>query len=145
MHPLLAKTRFDADLAGVTEELCQMRGWTVFAREYPIFDVGFRSAGGVSLRIRMECENWSEQPPAIALQNWEGGHLASAPASSTGIFNGSAHRYTGRPFVCMKGSREYHNHESHVSDPWSALSERADYRLGEIATQIWNGWRKANP
>jgi hypothetical protein len=144
MHPLLAKARFDADLAGVTEELCEMRGWTVFEREYPIFDVGFRLPGGATLRIRMECEGWNEQAPAIVLQDWEGCHLTSVPATSKNIFNPSAHRHTGRPFVCMRGAREYHTHENHLNDPWSALSGSADYRLGEIATQIWNGWRKAN-
>jgi hypothetical protein len=144
MHPLMAKARFDTDLAGVTGELCEMRRWTVFEREYPIFDLGFYSAAGAKLRIRMECENWNEQPPAVVLQDWVGVHLRTAPASSTNIFNAGPHRNTGRPFVCMRGTREYHTHESHISDPWDSLSGLADYRLGEIATQIWNAWRKVN-
>lgn len=145
MHPSLAKAKFERDLAGITAELCEARSWTVFEREYPIFDVGFRASNGASLRIRMECEMWNEQPPAVLLQDWEGKNLAIGIASSTNIFNASLHRNTGRPFVCMRGSREYHTHESHLNDPWEALKGSADYRLGEIATQIWNGWRKANP
>lgn len=145
MHPMLAKAKFDKDLAGVAEELCEMRAWTVFKCEYPFFDVGFRSPQGASLRIRMECENWNEDPPAVELLNWGGEYLTQMPPSSTGIFHAGPHKNTGRSFVCMKGTREYHTHDSHLLDHWHTVMSSADYRLGEIATQIWNAWRKANP
>lgn len=145
MHPSLSKVRFDQDLIGITSELCELRGWIVFERDYPVFDVGFLSPNGASLRIRLECETWDELPPSVTLLDLKGQQLVTPPASSSNIFNASAHRITGRPFVCMRGVREYHTHESHVNDPWQPLKGSADYRLSEIATQIWNGWRKVNP
>lgn len=145
MHPDLAKIRFTQDLAGVDAELCSMRGWTVFEKAYPVFDVGFTSPQGKQLRLRMICDNWNEVPPGVELQAWNGTPLTQVPPSSTNIFNGSRHRVTGSPFICMRGTREYHTHESHLKDPWEPLRPLAEYRQGEIVTQIWNGWMKANP
>lgn len=145
MHPSLAQARFEEDLVGLTDELCQIREWTVFSKEYPILDVGFSSPLGKRLRLRMRCDGWNDQPPAIEVLAWDGTHLAAMPQSSTSIFNGSNHRYTGRPFICMRGTREYHTHESHVNDFWEPLKERPEFRLGEIVAQIWSAWRKANP
>lgn len=145
MHPSLVQARFEEDLCGLTDELCQVRGWTVFSKEYPVLDVGFQSPQGRQLRLRLQCEDWNEQPPAIELLAWNGTYLDVIPTSSTNIFNGTNHRYTGRPFICMRGSREYHTHESHISDSWEQLKERPEFRLGEIVAQIWSAWIKANP
>ena len=145
MHPLLAKTRFRDDLLGVDAELCELRGWSVHQMDYPTFEVAFHAPGGSRLRLRLDCGEWNEQPPAVLLLDSDGRPLTVVPSSSTGIFNGSAHPTTGRPFVCMRGVREYHTHPSHLNDSWDSLRGTADYRLGEIVTQIWNGWRKTNP
>lgn len=145
MHPDLAKVRFAQDLAGVGEDLCTMRSWTVFEKVYPVFDVGFTSPQGNQLRLRLNCDNWNEVPPAVELQAWDGIPLTKVPPSSTNIFNESSHPITGKPFICMRGTREYHTHESHLNDLWDSLRSLAEYRLGEIVTQIWNGWIKANP
>lgn len=112
---------------------------------YPTFDIGFRSPGGALLRLQLECEDWNERPPSILLLDFQGRPLQAVPSSSTNIFNGSLHPTTGRPFVCMRGVREYHTHSSHLNDPWEPLRAQAGYRLAEIVTQIWNAWTKVNP
>ena len=145
MHPDLAKLRFAHDLRGVDEELCALRGWTVFEKAFPVFDVGFTSPQRKQLRLRLNCDNWNEVAPAVELQDWNGTPLTKVPPSSTNIFNESSHRYTGKPFICMRGTHEYHTHESHTNDPWEPLRPQAEFRLGEIVTQIWNAWIKANP
>jgi hypothetical protein len=145
MHPQLCKARFDEDLAALDEELCAFRRWTVFEKSYPLLDVGFTSAQGKQLRLRANCEAWNEQPPSIELLDWEGRALTAVPASTTNIFNGTAHPSTGKFFICMRGVREYHTHFSHTNDPWAPLSTQAEYRLGEIITQLWRGWKGANP
>jgi len=145
VHPKLCQARFEEDLAGLNQELCDMRGWTVFQNEYPILDIGFTSPQGRRLRLHAKCEGWNEQPASFTLQDWDGTVLTAVPPSSTNIFNPSMHRLTGLPFICMAGTREYHTHESHVNEKWELIRAKAEYRLGEVVTQIWNGWRKANP
>lgn len=144
MHPALSEARFNNDIAGVTDELCEQRAWKLFERHYPILDVGFSSPGGVRLRVRFVCDNWNEQPPSAVLHEWDGSLLVTMPPSSTGIFNASAHPVTGRPFICMRGLREWHTHSSHVHDLWEPLRSQAEYRLGAIVHQVWSAWIKSN-
>jgi hypothetical protein len=143
MHPQLSEARFENDLAGVTQELCELRSWTIFEKKSPVFDVGFASPAGSRLRLRLTADSWNDLPPKIALLNWDGSPMSNKPGSN--IFHPGPHRDTGQAFICMRGSREYHTHESHVSDHWEPLRNLAEFRLGEIVTQIWNGWRKVTP
>lgn len=145
MHPALAKAKFEAALASITEELLQLRNWTIFSKEWPLFDVGFTSPKGCQLRIALTCNDWDELPPSIALLTWTGEPLKTVPRSTTNIFHQGPHPDTGKPFVCMAGVREYHTHPSHRSDFWSGRRGDAGYSLGEIVTQIWNAWRGSNP
>lgn len=145
MHPQLCKTRFNNHLAGLDDELCAARRWTVFVKEYPLLDIGFTSLQGRRLRLRAQCDDWNEQPPSIELLDWDGRVLTTLPPSTTSIFNNGAHPVTGKKFICMRGIREYHTHSSHTGDPWSAIKDMPEYRLGEIITQVWHGWKGANP
>lgn len=144
MHPSLSKARFEKELSHVTCELTDERSWTIFEREYPILDVGFESPKGNKIRIRFDCVNWNELPPSVTLHAWDGSFLTTVPPSSTGIFNGSAHPQTGHPFICMRGIREWHTHPSHNADRWEPFRSQAEYRLGEIVTQVWSAWVRAN-
>lgn len=147
MHPRLAIARFERALAGITAELCTERGWTIHSRSYPVLDVGFTSLGGGSLRLRLQCDRWNALPPSVALLTSDGQPFPAGRtiASSTGIFHVGPHPNTRAPFVCMRGTREYHTHDSHLTDAWEALRDSPDFSLGEIVTQIWRGWLKANP
>jgi hypothetical protein len=42
----------------------------------------------------------------------------------------------------MRGSREYHTHESHISDIWDNYRGMPEFSLGGIITQLWNAWLK---
>lgn len=145
MHPGLAQGRFERDLAGLSEELLKDRGWTIFTKACPLLDIGFTSPSGRQLRLQFHCDNFSQDPPSVTLHTWDGGELTQMPPSSTNIFHPGRHPVTGKFFVCMKGTREYHTHPNHLTDSWASMRALAAYRLGEIVTQIWNGWIKSNP
>lgn len=144
MHPELAQACFEADVAKLPAELAEMRGWQLLERSYPILDLAFTAPQGSYLRLRMNCENWNARPPSIALLDKSGQYITSAIASSTNIFNNSAHPSTGKPFVCMPGVFEYHTHSSHLNDHWEPRRNLPGFTLFEIVTQIWNGWSKVN-
>lgn len=144
MHKAASKALFDKQ-AGFSPALLVERQWEVLSRDFPLLDVVFTGAGRVPLRVQFNCPDWNELPPAIGLLDCNGSYLASIPRDPTGVFNPSAHPITGRPFICMRGSLEYHTHPSHVNDRWEPLRSKSAYDLGGIFTQVWRAWKKASP
>jgi len=145
MNKEASRALFEEQTRHLEGELLAIRNWTCFSREYPTLDVGFAGPGRQPLRVRMQCDDWNELPPAIDLLSIAGEQLKSLPSGPTGIFHQGPHNMTGRPFVCMAGTREYHTHSSHTSDLWENYKARSGYDLGGILTQIWAGWLKSTP
>lgn len=121
------------------------RGWTIHAASYPVLEIGFASLERKPLRIRVRCDGWNGEPPAIEWLDEVGSPLASIPQGPGGQLNNGPHPVTGRPFVCMAGVREYHAHPSHISDSWDSYRSRAGYDLGGVITQVWRAWQQARP
>lgn len=142
MHPAAAKVLFDEDVAHLNQNLAARRGWILHSIEFPTIDCTFAAEGRTPLRVRFQCDNWNDSPPSISLHAADGAPLAALPNNPTGVFNGSAHPTANRPFICMRGSREYHTHPSHVGESWEPLRGQESFRLGGILTQIWNAWSK---
>jgi Predicted metal binding domain len=147
MNEAASKELFDQDVGKITDKLLATRGWKLYSREFPVLDVGFQLAGRTEMRVRLVAQNWNDSPPFVELLDSEGRYLAPAniPRGPTSVFNQNIHPATGRPFVCMAGSREYHTYANHVSDSWDNYKRRDSYTLGGIVTQLWNAWLKATP
>lgn len=143
MNETLSRAIFDAQVGGLTERLLELRGWTLFAREYPVLDVGFEAEGRTPLRVRFDCTGWNEKPAAIKLLTFEGRALTYVPFDTTGVINPGPHPISGRPFVCLPGSREYHAHIHHITDRWENYRDKDDFTLGGILTKIWRTWGKS--
>jgi hypothetical protein len=144
MNEALSRALFDKDAGSLSERLLTSRNWNLYNREFPVLDVGLRSAARQEFRVRLVARNWNEEPPSAELLNQSGEFLLQVPQRPGGIFNNSAHPATGRPFVCMAGVREYHIHPSHVNDNWENYKNKSGYNLGGILTQLWNAWLKCN-
>lgn len=142
MHPLAAKTLFDIEVATLSTELAKRRGWIFHEIEFPTIDCSFTGSDRTPLRLRLRCDDWNDLPPAISLHSVDGTLLTMLLPNSNGVFNQGPHPMTGRPFICMRGAREYHTHPSHVGDPWETLKSKSSYSLGGILTQLWNAWLK---
>lgn len=142
MHPIAAKALFDTEVATLSTELAKRRGWIFHAIEFPMIDCSFAGSDRTSLRLRLQCDEWNDLPPAISLHASDGTFLTTLLPNPTGVFNQGPHPVTGRPFICMRGAREYHTHPSHVGDPWETLKSKSSYSLGGILTQLWNAWQK---
>ena len=142
MHPAAAKALFDADVATLTPALGKRRGWTFHSLVFPLVDCSYTAPDRTPLRVRLTCGDWNELPPQISLHNADGTLLTTPLTNPTGVFNGSLHPVANRQFICMRGSREYHMHPSHVGDPWESLRGHSSYTIGGILTQIWHAWLK---
>ena len=141
MHDLASRALFEEEVQKLRPELLEARGWTLFAKEYPILDIGFSARDGAKIRLRLFCQEWNDRPPSVDLLDWSGQRLPAIQRDPAGVFNNSAHPQTGRPFICMKGVREYHTHPSHTGDAWEAIKGSDNFTLGGILTQLWHVWR----
>lgn len=136
----LAETRFCEN-----EKLLASRRWVVVVRTYPVVEVQFSADGRSTVRARAVCDDWDDVPPSVDLLDAEGTPLAKFPQGiGHSVFNNSAHPRTGRPFLCVPGIREYHEHGSHLSDKWDNYkNKKSDYDLGGILTRVWDAWMRS--
>ncbi len=142
MHPTAAKALFDEEMVTFTPHLARRRQWVFHALDFPVIDCLFEAAGRTTLRVKMTCDDWNDLPPAISLHAADGSLLTAPMSNPSNVFHPGPHPTTQKLFICMRGSREYHTHPSHLGDPWDALKGRSSYTLGGILTQIWNAWQK---
>jgi hypothetical protein len=147
VHELASRTLFEQERRGFTAEVAAARGWEFLKVEYPIIDVLFSAPGRTPLRLRMVCDDWNEKPPSFELLAADGTpHASPWPpgGNPTSVFHPGQHEKTGRPFICMRGSREYHVHSSHTNDLWDSHRTSQDNTLGGLLHQVWMAWTKGS-
>jgi hypothetical protein len=144
MHPAAAKAIFDDQISTLSPALAARRRWTFHSLEHPVIDCSFAMDARTSLRLRLMCDDWNDKPPSVTLHALDGSMLSTPPVNPTGVFHPQPHPSTGRLFICMRGTREYHTHPSHVGDPWEAVKDSSSYTLGGILTQVWSAWQKGS-
>lgn len=141
MHLAASKNLFEQDTARLTQRFVDAREWTVHTIDYPIIDCSFSASSRTTMRLRLSCDNWNDDPPSIEILAADGSPLAVPPADPNSVFNRGPHPATGRPFICMRGSREYHTHPSHRNDYWDRLkSDSVRYSLVAILDRLWDAW-----
>jgi hypothetical protein len=141
VNEVVSKTLFDREVANL-QRLAALRDWTIHRAEFPIIDVGFADESRLPLRIRMVAAAWNDLPPSVELLAPDGAFLPCGTSKLLpgGVLNPGPHRFTGRPFVCMVGTKEYHTHENHVGDSWDNYRRRDGMSLLYILSQIWEAW-----
>lgn len=142
MHPAASKAKFDAEVALLTPDYLRVKRWTLWSTAYPVLDLTIEAKR--PLRLSIDCDNWNEVPPSVALLSSGGAFLTGVEVQplSGSIFNHSAHEQTGRPFVCMRGVREYHAHSSHRHEVWDTYRSEDGNNILGIITQITRALRK---
>ena len=128
-HEAIAKPGFEQDLAALSDSVAERLNVVVHSKDWPILDVTIQHTR--PLRLRFTCDNWNDLPPSIALLNSDGAPF-SGPLPG-GIFHG------GR-FICMRGSREYHNHPNHRNDNWENYRDQDGMNIFGIFMQIRSEW-----
>lgn len=140
MLEVLSRAAFERDVGRLDSRLASRLGWTVVQRDFPILDVVIHHRSR-PLRLRLDCAGWDDMPPSIELLAEDGSHLATVPPGIP-VFNPGGHPATGRPFVCMRGSREFHTHPSHLSESWDNYRGQPGNDLLGLVEQLGRAWKR---
>jgi len=139
-HEAIARPLFEADVAALTDPAAERLQLVVHTKQWPVLDVTV--AHSKPLRLRFTCDSWNTLAPSIQLQAIDGTPLRALPPGMSGIFNPGPHPTTGLPFVCMRGSREYHNHPGHQNDRWDQYRNVDGMNIVGILMQLKDEWQK---
>ena len=139
MHEALARANFERDAAALTDQTAALQRLVVHQRAFPFVDVTIIHSKGI--RVCLKADDWDDLPPSIAILNPDGSPWTTALPG--GVFNGGPHSLSGRPFICMRGSREYHTHSGHVNDVWQNYRGQDGMGLIGILMQLSSVWRQA--
>lgn len=139
MHEVLAKGIFDRDLAALTPQYAERLQWTVNCQAFPILDI--TAAHTVPIRLRFTCDNWNELPPSIEILNPDGTPWVQQVSMGSSVFHQSNHPTTGLRFICMRGSREFHTHTSHLNESWENYRDLEGMNLLGLMQQLVKHWR----
>ncbi len=139
----LSRAAFDRDVGQIDPRAVKLYDWEIVEARFPIFDVVFRHKSAAALRLRLTCKDWDELPPSIEIMAASGKHLLRPPLHVGNVFHPGPHPNTDRPFVCMRGAREYHTHPSHTADLWDNYRGQSGLDLGGIVQQLWRAWKRA--
>lgn len=143
MNEAISQAKFNRDSV-FNEQVLTHRKWVLNACAYPNIDCTFHDAERAPLRLHLHCNNWDAEPPSIDLLDEGGTFLQNIPPWG-GIFHAGPHPITGRPFICMRGTLEYHTHPSHLTDHWDNYRGKSGNDLAGLLSQIWSAWRKVRP
>jgi hypothetical protein len=122
----------------LTPVFLRNRGWVVNEASFPVLDVTISSSR--PLRMKLDCQDWDEQPPAAFLLEESGQPLASQVPG--GIFHAGPHPNRPGPFICMRGYREYHTHSNHLTDVWSTYRGQDGNNIVGLLDQVSRAWRR---
>jgi len=95
--------------------------------------------------VRVSLEDFDQRAPSVSFRDpwtWEFLSADRVPLGQTLDENGrnqlvvlNEHPQTRRPFLCIRGTREYHEHPQHTGDEWALY--RGDVGLFSVLATVW--------
>ena len=154
VDPEVTRRKFEGELERwrEQEEVYRRRGWLMLAEGDLTVDIGFLGrlpVGGqpipaLSACVRIDFTNFDLWPPSVEFIDPFTGEYAPPPVQALiGTDEGPrdlvvhSHPETGRPFFCVRGIREYHEHPQHSGDSWLLYRQSGEGSLATICDRIW--------
>jgi hypothetical protein len=157
MHPALTTAILEEDLAEFAENnvLLHERGILILKAAIPELRVAIRHAGAGMLHVfQFLFEGWNEYPPRFSVLDPATGEALPGtrwPSNGSGQSYWHHDGWTApsglvlpKPFLCMRGIREYHEHKSHVTDLWSSYRDQPEFSLANIVLKVANLFQESH-
>lgn len=154
MHPEASRELFDTAVGQLRDNhvLLRERSWLILDATFPTLRIAAFHPQRKVLRVfEFNADDWNDTPLALRLVDGETGEPLpgnlwprdgshwhpSGWTSAAGIA-------TPQPFMCMKGIREYHTHQSHIGDAWDNYKQLDDFTLGNVISQVMDVFEKSD-
>lgn len=154
VDPEVTRLKFarELDLWKENVEAYRRRGWILLGDDDLTVDIGFLGRlplGGPPLPamtacVRVDFTNYDLWPPSVEFINPFTGEYAPPPVqalvdSDLGPQDIVVHNdpETNRPFFCVPGIRQYHDHPQHSGDAWLLHRDTHQGSLATICDRIW--------
>ncbi|MEJ7567730.1 MAG: putative metal-binding protein [Gaiellaceae bacterium] len=133
-------------------ETYRRRGWILLGRDDLAVDVGFlgrlplgaRPVPAMTACVRIDFTNYDLWPPSVEFIDPFTGEYVPPPVqalvdSDEGPRDLVVHSHpdTNRPFFCVPGIRQYHDHPQHSGDSWLLHRDTREGSLATICDRIW--------
>jgi hypothetical protein len=154
VDPDVTREKFDRELElwSENQEAYRRRGWIMLGRSDLTVDIGFlgklpigiQVVPSMSACIRVEFCNYDVWAPSVEFIDPVTGEYAtpivqalvdSAEGPRDILVN--SHPTTNRPFLCVPGVRQYHDHPQHSGDSWLLHRKSGAGSLATICDRVW--------
>lgn len=154
VDPEVTRLKFERELElwRENEDTYRRRGWILLAENELSVEVGFLgrlSIGGgpipaMTACVRIDFANFDLEPPSVEFIDPFTGDYTSPPVQALVDTDEGprdlvvhSHPDTNRPFFCVPGIRQYHDHPQHSGDSWLLHRETHEGSLATICDRIW--------
>jgi hypothetical protein len=154
VDPEVTRRKFERELElwRGQEATYRRRGWIMLGQGDRTVDVGFLGrlpVGGqpipaMSACVRIDFTNFDVWPPSVEFIDPFTGDYAPPPVQALIETDEGprdlvvhSHPDTGRPFFCVPGIRQYHEHPQHSGDSWLLHRQSGEGNLATICDRIW--------
>jgi Predicted metal binding domain len=154
VDPEVTRLKFERELERwrENEEAYRRRGWQLLGQEDVHVDIGFlgrlplvqQMVIVMTACVRVDFTNYDLWPPSVEFIDPYTGEHANPPVqalvdSEEGARDLVVQGYpeTKRPFFCVAGIREYHEHPQHSGDSWLLHRHTGEGSLATICDRIW--------
>lgn len=152
------KLQRELELWGENQETYRRRGWLLLGRRELDVDIGFlgrlpigaQAVPAMTACVRVDFTNYDLWPPSVEFINPFTGEYAPPPVqalvdSDEGPRDLVVHSHpeTNRPFFCVPGIREYHEHPQHDGDSWLLHRATGEGCLATICDRIWRAMARS--
>lgn len=154
VDPEVTRRKFERELELWREQegVYRRRGWLMLGQDELTVDIGFlgrlplgpQTIPTISVCVRIEFTNYDLEPPSVEfIDPLTGEYVSPSVQAIVGTEEGPrdlvvhSHPKTNRPFFCVPGVREYHDHPQHTGDSWLLHRQSGEGRLATICDRIW--------
>lgn len=140
------------------EETYRRRGWLLLGRRELEVDIGFLARLPIGARpipalaacVRIDFTNFDLWPPSVEfIDPFTGEHAPPPVQALVDTDEGPrdlvvhSHPDSNRPFFCVPGIRQYHDHPQHSGDSWLLHRGSGEGSLATICDRIWRAMARS--